>query len=214
MKVYLGNVKLGPLIATISRIVGITCPPDCFFLDNGCYAQRTQARRPNVFHVWLQNVLKWDAKAVLHKLRYWTHAINIVALRLLVGGDFGIDGVIDKDFVNSIFWLKRKLPKLPFFGATHFWKLFGKRGCTRFRKADIHIFASVHTKDEATKAKQDGWKIWFASAITKASHNGSKYDADLNAIYCPEQIGTKPDCQRCGFCWNNETDVGVIFLKH
>ena len=44
--------KLGGTIGTISRPVGPSCPEDCPFLGNACYAERIQNRRPNVKRSW------------------------------------------------------------------------------------------------------------------------------------------------------------------
>jgi hypothetical protein len=42
MKTADGNDKLGKGCIVVSRPVGDTCPSDCDYLNNGCYAEHTE----------------------------------------------------------------------------------------------------------------------------------------------------------------------------
>lgn len=56
-----GNDKLGKNCLVLSRPVGDTCPHDCAYLGNGCYAEKTENFRPNVRAAGFRNLQLSDA---------------------------------------------------------------------------------------------------------------------------------------------------------
>jgi hypothetical protein len=206
MKVGTGNEKLGRKVKTISREVGPTCPSSCPFLNNGCYAERIQRRRPNVLSAWRSNndpVWSDVEKQVQGRL-----------VRLHVGGDFmnpRDQDQIDRAYLARLILLARRVEaKDKWWTYTHAWKEVAPH-LKYLEAAGIATYASVHTEEEQREAERLGFKIALCVDARKGEHTG-KYWPGAKAITCPEQIGTKASCEDCKYC--TEGRGNVVFLNH
>lgn len=207
--------KLGKRIATISRTVGPTCPASCPFLNNGCYAQITENRRPSVKENWS----RWQESipdSEVERLGRLHRKGKIKAMRLHIGGDFLSYGELDRRYIAWLLRLKRRLPTLPIWTYTHAWKTLAPHK-KYFDRLGIVVFASVHSLTEARNAKILGYRVALISKVHKKHWDRSIKSLPINgepAIVCPEQLGTKPDCERCGYCFKPHLKHDLILLDH
>lgn len=211
MKLERGNEKLGVRVATISREIGPTCPQDCHFLDNGCYAQRVPAAQQRR---WRENNLVRSVEAAKKRLARWKREGKLRALRLHVGGDFLWEGKLDERYCALVEDLLRDVD-VPAWVYTHAWRDLGD-WLWRFKRAGMEVFASVHTPEDAHAAVCKGFRLAYCSTDKKEGYAGPKavrVGGECTAV-CPEQIGTKENCESCGLCFSDTTEVGVTFLEH
>lgn len=209
MKIKLGNTKLGNSIATISREIGPTCPGDCPFLGNGCYAERIQRRYATVHAAWRKNnspTADLDAESArnLHKA---------TAVRLHVAGDFLMHGALDRPYLAKILRLARSSGK-PWWVYTHAWRELAHH-VQYLRRAGIEVFASVHRFSDGVRAQELGYRVAYMPGVAKKGYNGPRawHQHTMPLIVCPEQIGTKNSCEDCGYCFRDRKH-GVVFLDH
>ena len=145
MKYALGNEKLGKTVV-VSRPVGLSCPPTCFFLGNGCYAEATEKRFKNARLAAMSNlkVLKSDIMEVLEIAKK-----KKLAVRVHERGDFGImEGDkfrLDKAYVLA--WERaikstQDLPPIWFYTHIYDRRLASMKG--------VMAYASVHTSGDIT----------------------------------------------------------------
>jgi hypothetical protein len=215
MKFALGNEKLGKTVV-VSRPVGLSCPPDCFFLNNGCYAQATEKRFQNARIAAMHNmkVLKSDIVDIIELAKK-----KLLAIRAHERGDFGVmrDGkfFLDKNYVLAWERALKSFDELPpIWAYTHIYE-------ARLAKMKgIKMYASVHTKDDIRKAKKAGFKSFaFCSEIKKKPGGSKEQDAWIDVpllgrtFVCPEQrMGRKQvTCKTCQWCHKGKN---VVFLNH
>lgn len=181
MEFAIGNSKLGTGCQVVSRAVGDTCPDDCFFLDNGCYAQSTE----NVFKasrsVGLRNV-------ITEKNRIRSMIVNAIktgkSIRWHERGDFLRNGKLDLDYVNNIVWACQSiiddgmcLPRM--WSYTHFYSPILVKKLSKFMK----LYASVHNVEQKKQAFKAGFRLfaWIDTAH-KYSNKKNSRSADAKAI--------------------------------
>ena len=224
MRVDRGAEKLGPNVTHISREVGPTCPQDCYFLNKGCYAERAQ-EAPATLRRWRANNLVRSVSAAKRRLATWKAEGKVRALRLHVGGDFLWEGRLDERYCSLVENLLRDVD-VPAWVYTHCWRDLG-RWLWRFKRVGCEVFASVHDDQAAHEAAALGFRIAYCSSLTKEGWEIA-HSASLKGwhkrkawkvggqwcVVCPEQIDIKEDCESCGLCFSDTTDVGVIFLEH
>ena len=202
------NQKLGPGIVTMSRPVGPTCPSSCKLLGNGCYAQRmsTQGVAAKIIaRAWDRN-LTADYKSLAQEL------VNrkMIALRLHVGGDFGLFDKLDRSYLANVFKAIHKARQMgfskPIWAYTHMWlQLASHRKW--FARLGIELFASVDSIQDGIHAARLGYRVAYSAMDNLAI-------AKSDAIRCPEQTGAIFDCSSCGWCFKYRTKKGVVFRKH
>ena len=189
MEFAVGNAKLGTNCQVVSRAVGNTCPDDCFFLGNGCYAEKTENVFKSSRSVGLRNI-------VTEKNRIRAMMINAIktgrSIRWHERGDFLRNGKLDLDYVNNIAWACQSilddgmcLPNM--WSYTHFYSPIIVRKLAKY----IKLYASVHNSDQKKQAHKAGFRLfaWIDTAHTYSSKKNSRAtDAKSIALALPKLV--------------------------
>ena len=157
MKVADGNDKLGKGCLVVSRPVGKTCPSDCDFLDNGCYAEQTEKMYPNVRPAGMQNL-------ITEKHRIRSMILDAVSknksIRWHERGDWFLDGVLDTEYVDNVMWACESivadgtsLPDMWFY--TH---IYDSRLVAMEKY--MNVYASIHDSNDKAQAVAAGFKLF------------------------------------------------------
>lgn len=200
MKVANGNDKLGKGCLVVSRPVGDTCPSDCDYLGNGCYAEGSEKIYPGVRPAAMQNL-------VTEKNRIRAMILDAIrqgkSIRWHERGDWFLDGKLDMDYLNNVIWAcdsilaeGKLLPDMWFY--THIYD-------PRLSMMDKYmaVYASIHDANDKAEAVAAGFKLfaWCDSdekIAPKRPRNKAKADAwraalpklvvidDTKYIVCPE----------------------------
>jgi hypothetical protein len=159
MKTANGNDKLGKEnCIVVSRPVGDTCPPDCDFLGNGCYAEELENIYPGVRPAGMQNL-------ITEKNRIRSMLVDAVKknkdVRWHERGDFFKDGQLDNEYVDNVLWACESIVAdggtLPTMWAyTH---IYDRRLSTELGKY-INMYASIHDGEDMKQAKDAGFKLF------------------------------------------------------
>ena len=219
MKVAKGNDKLGNSVIVNSRPVGDSCPPGCFFLENGCYAEKVENRFPNARTAGFTNMeLTWGS--------IWTQIRSAYdagkSMRIHERGDFAMpkDGksVIDYNYLNA--WKKaltetENKPRI--WTYTHLYY----KCIAELANYGVKVYASVHNDADVKKAKAKGFRLFAFCTTIKKKKGGSRDQAKRielpvigKTLVCPEQImGRKRvTCDSCNWCIDGKGNVA--FLEH
>ena len=200
MKVANGNDKLGKGCLVVSRPVGDTCPSDCAFLDNGCYAEQTEKMYPNVRPAGMQNL-------ITEKNRIRAMILDAIrqgkSIRFHERGDFNLYGELDTNYVDNVVWACESilsdgvsLPDMWFY--TH---IYDSRLVAMEKY--MNVYASIHNANDKAKAEAAGFKLfaWCDSdekIASKRPRNKAKADVwraalpklviidDTKYVTCPE----------------------------
>lgn len=221
MKYAVGNSKLGKKCLIVSRPVGLTCPSDCFFLNNGCYAQATEKRFPNARKAGWDNVKVssdeiYELLLLADKKQY--------SVRIHERGDFILNDKVDWDYVKA--WKTAVNKFVKEFGEDklpHIWVYTHAyyKGISNLSKTGINVYASVHNKLDYEKAKKAGFDLFaFCSTIRKKKGGSRGVDKYIEVeelgrtLVCPEQrLGrNRVTCDKCKFCISGKGNI--LFLEH
>lgn len=157
MKVANGNDKLGKGCLVVSRPVGDTCPSDCDFLGNGCYAEQTEKMYPGVRPAGMQNL-------ITEKHRIRSMILDAIrqdkSIRWHERGDWFLNGSLDLDYVNNVIWACESiladgkiLPDMWFY--TH---IYDPRLCMMDKF--MSVYASIHDANDKAQAVAAGFKLF------------------------------------------------------
>lgn len=159
MKTANGNDKLGKEnCIVVSRPVGDSCPPDCDFLGNGCYAEDLENIYPGVRPAGMQNL-------VTEKNRIRSMLVDAVKknkdVRWHERGDFFKDGKLDNEYIDNVLWACESIVadggSLPTMWAyTH---IYDTRLSIELGKY-INMYASIHDGEDMKQAKAAGFKLF------------------------------------------------------
>lgn len=200
-----GNSKLGSDVYTYSKPAGRewSCPGSTDYCEKICYAKRMGE---NEVLGWLyeRNATRGDALPDL--------PADARLVRGHVSGDFDTVG-----YVESWITLVRLRPEVQFWFYTRSWRvpevlpaLEVLRGCP-----NVQVWASM---DPDCELPPSGWRrAWLDSdargtQIRIAKHAYRTVDG-VNAIVCPEEAGTKPNCSACKYCFDTEAG-DLVFIEH
>ena len=214
-RVYVGvvtetdNVKLGENAMTTYRPVGVTCPSDCKFLNNGCYAQKYHTRI-------VSSTVNTDAEyfdAIMTQKTLGLKKMPSI-LRFHTSGDILHNDVVDAEYVailNKWHSIYQDM-KVTVINYTHAWKRAGAEIIKHFTRA------SVHTVADAIEAYNQGWYVALAvddTADAVAQARAELKAAGLYGTECPNAIDKRIKCAKCKICTNkgNRKNV-VIFPEH
>ena len=157
MKVAEGNDKLGKGCLVVSRPVGDTCPSDCSYLNNGCYAEATENQYKNARHAGFANIVteKNRIRAMILEAKRKGKSI-----RWHERGDWFLNGELDTDYVNNVTWACESiladgdtLPDMWFY--TH---IYDERLVSLEKY--MAVYASVHNAEHKQKAQSAGFKMF------------------------------------------------------
>lgn len=221
-----GNKKLGPQTLVMSRPVDPTCPADCFFLSNGCYAQRTERIYPHTKNFAEGNLDKLTIGGIMGLLREATASDPPKSIRIHERGDFvrpgsqsakNPQGSLDKRYLNKWLSALAQVEKLPnIWVYTH---LYDSR-LLELSKFGVAVYASVNSEHDKSRAVDAGFTM-FAYGTEYTKYRGKaklpipkRVDAfgELNVLVCPEQRLGKTTCDICRWCVTGKGSVA--FVKH
>lgn len=214
-----GNKKLGKKISVYSRAVDDSCPNNCEFLDNACYAEKIEKRFPLARKAGLKNIKIQDWQKIRAFLIEANKKGNDV--RLHERGDFGKlskDGkkILDKNYINNFIKAYNSIQNPP---RVYFYTHFYKKELANLSKIGISCFASVGNIGDYNKAKLVGFtKFAWSTSLRKGKDKNKKWETESGQIIpvCWEQLGigkNKSTCADCGYCIN--PDLGSIaFMNH
>lgn len=220
------NKKTGDIMQSYSS--RSTCPKDCVFKNNGCYAEGYHTKM-----VWDRCEDKNDARYVINgeqlkigllegafsKLRK-NPARDSILFRHNVAGDLAVEGtnLIDVNRVDTIAVAIEGANKV----AGEIIKGYTYTHCNIDLNASdiIHdaahkrflINASCETVDEVKHAKSLGINAVIASVDPKETEKELKA-VGLYGAQCPAQVNEGMDCDRCQLCAKNRKVV-IIFEVH
>lgn len=197
------NKKLGPRTLVLDRPVGLTCPSSCPLLGTICYAERMQVRYPSTRIGAIRN-LRLGA----------TCTDPGRPLRLHVGGDFFIDGKLDRKYLSDIAHLVRSRKGGKTYTYTHcFRDPVLTRVVMRLKRFGLTVFASCHSPQDIREAVASGYRIALIANSAQEGLDALRLSG-LKGIVCPEQLGTGLQCDRCGYCYLQKSQKHLILLKH
>lgn len=220
------NKKTGDIMQSYSS--RSTCPKDCVFKNNGCYAEGYHTKM-----VWDRCEDKNNARYVINgeqlKIGLLEGAFNklrknptreSILFRHNVAGDLAVEGtnLIDVNRVDTIAGAIEGANKV----AGEIIKGYTYTHCNIDLNASdiIHdaahkrflINASCETVDEVKHAKSLGINAVIASVDPKETEKELKA-VGLYGAQCPAQVNEGMDCDRCQLCAKNRKVV-IIFEVH
>lgn len=204
------NRKLGKQVAVASRPVGDSCPSTCRFLNNGCYAERTERIYPVARRFTLDNMIT-ESNRIYSMLR---HALEKgIYVRLGERGDMGKDDKVDKEYVqnlkSAIELCIDKHGEIPYIWAyTHFIDPYLVEHLSDY----ISLYASVHNDEDIAKAKKAGFKLFAYCSDVKYKRKGGNPKKVDGVQVCPNQINKDITCDKCGWCVKGRDNI--VFLSH
>lgn len=232
-----GNNKLGKeKCIVVSRPVGTTCPPECEYLNDGCYAEKTEIRFPSARRAAETNLITEK-----HKIRAMLISCEAEdkSLRWHERGEFlNADGELDVDYIGNIEWACQSILdsgfKMP--SSWLFTHVYHNR-IARLGRFGIAVYASVHTHEHRVAARSAGFRLFAwndnRSEYTKAKPRATSQQEEWRDglpklvvideekyIVCPEMKHTwhKVTCTKtkntkaCRLCVDGKGHV--LFPKH
>lgn len=213
---HFGNQKLGKKVSVLSRAVGDSCPDDCQFLDNSCYAERTERRFNNARKAGLHNMKIADWQKIRSFLLDAKKRNNTV--RLNERGDFlkttkNDRKILDIKYINALTKAYKSIKEPPqIFFYTHVYR----RELADLRKLGMSVFASVGNVADYKTAKKVGFKKFaWSTNLRKGKDKNKLYQVETGEkiIVCWEQLSSKKSCSDCGYCFKPELG-SIAFLNH
>lgn len=201
-----GNMKIGADVFTYSKLPGKefgSCPGSTAVCEVLCYAKRIGGIVRDIYEV---NTNAKDVPPIPHDAKL---------LRIHVSGDF--DTV---DYIDA--WVARLLerPDVTCWAYTRSWRVPSLLPALERLRAlpNVQLFASM---DHSSELAPTGWRrAWIQNDKDRARENIYSYDGENHvtldgtmSYVCPEETGTKPNCQACGYCFNGKKN-DVTFIEH
>jgi hypothetical protein len=187
-----GNDKIGDRAVIANRAVGDTCPP-CEWLNNGCYAQRSEVVYPQVRPRGLINsqphVLRWQTLRAMMLTAARTHR----AVRFHERGDFFRTTktgrkVIDRQYIDdiclaadSITAQRRQLPEVWLY--TH---VYSRYLVEQLSARGFKVYASVSNTKQLAQAQRNGFTLFAWSDA--AQHFAKKTHKIANRAHVPNYV--------------------------
>lgn len=222
-----GNEKLGKSVFVVSRPVGDTCPADCYFLHNGCYAEATEKRFPNA-----RDAATLNLRVSAQELRSMIlEAIRLgKSIRIHERGDFvkphsqtpeNPQGELDHPYLHAWRSAIRSIPKAqrpPIWCYTHHYS----KEILVLARLGVSVYASVSCDADYERAKTAGFKLFaFTHELTKGkkpakekigSYTENEYAG--RTLVCPEQRMGRATvtCDKCKWCIHGKGNI--VFLTH
>jgi hypothetical protein len=214
-----GNEKLGPKISVLSRAVGDSCPDSCQFLENSCYAEKTERRFKNARIAGLRNIKIMDWQKIRSFLLDAKKRGN--SIRLHERGDWlkttkNGSKILDKKYIKDFTKAYQSIENPPqIFFYTHVYK----SEIAQLAKLGISVFASVGTAGDHRLATKVGFtKFAWSTSLKKGKDKNKKWITETGETIpvCWEQLNigkNKNTCSECGYCIKPELG-SIAFLNH
>ena len=196
------NKKLGKKVRTTYRQVGPTCPKTCRHLESGsCYAS---FGRVAIHSNRSGEPSRSDGQAVLDWIRDMPQGRRV---RHHVSGDILNNGVVDTDYVESIYAAHMERPDILGWGYTHAWRDISPLDLNH---DSLTFNASADSLEEADEALAMGWP----TVVTVAEDSDRMVTPGGNTVViCPEQT-SGVSCSDCGLCMKSGRSTIVGFRLH
>lgn len=197
-----GNEKIGKAVI-VNRAVGDSCPKDCYFLNNGCYAQFTELRFPKSRDVGEAN-MAMERKTIERAIEYAVKNTN-GRIRIHERGDFAknnrLDGRYLRNWRDAIDNCKAKgIHPNGIWVYTH---LYDAR-ILELVSCGVAVYASVHNRKQLRRARSLGFNL-FAYITKQRKKKGGSHDAPKylsfdgkRFLVCPEQRLGRTRVTCCG----------------
>lgn len=188
-----GNPKTGREVLTYSRAPETTCPGASSWCKAACYAQSPYKRYENTAKQWNRNASSNQVPFIPPPRRDGKPRL----LRIHVSGDFDSVG-----YIRNWIRLLKERPDVHAWAYTRSWRV------PRLMKAleelqglsNMQLFASVDPTID--QPPPPGWRVAFI-------HGDERHQGPV----CPEQLGKKPDCASCGYCFRGRRG-NIAFKQH
>ncbi len=197
----IANKKTG--VPGTYRPVGKTCPQECPYLDNGCYAQ---------YH-WVGSTERratssaWICATALGLAMICAHKFNMGAVRLHVSGDFYLNGGFDAEYLHAVeatlVHLRKHGIDVPCFSYTHIEDIKETPVFQRWLSLGLYVRQSDHLGEW-------GAVVWPFDKIDILRQAHPEYQI----AKCPAQLTHNSyQCKDCRLCWERP-DVVIAFNPH
>lgn len=202
-----GNSKLGPGVYTYSKMPGriASCPGSTDHCEAVCYAKRIT--NPWVLALWRANQERGSELPPLPD--------DARLVRGHVSGDF--DSV---EYIEAWAALAEARPEVSFWFYTRSFRVPELLPALERLRAlsNVQMWASM---DADADPPPKGWRrAWLDSDPRATAVRIAKYAYETEdgvvAPVCPEESGTKPNCEACGYCFRAPADkfYDLVFLEH
>jgi hypothetical protein len=210
-----GNAKLGK-VATLSRAVGPSCPSNCGYLNNGCYAQKVERIYPSAKRAWAENLKVHELQQ--YRAFFLQAYKKGIPVRLHVAGDFlktqpSGRKVVDTNYIKTLETAylsinKERRPQVWLY--TH----VNSKHILKLRNIGFTVYASIDSDKDYARFKKTGFNLFAFGSKERKGKSDKKLEQTLSgkAPVCWEQLGTKADCASCGYCVKGLGNI--VFLKH
>jgi len=180
--------------------IGLTCPPACPYMDNGCYAQQGNC----ALHEARANALA-EARINAAGVAMVAGALELKRARLHVTGDGALpDGRPDIAYWDGLARVARWVRVR-----------YGGGGAWTYTHIDRALFAPLHGwLDEAGVFVRfsDSWEWGGAIALPFEMFRDFKRETGTRAAKCPAQL-RDTNCAECKLCWERP-DLVIVFDPH
>lgn len=196
---------------SVTRAAQASCPTDCPFLQNGCYAEQAHAgihsARLNAAAELAtpRDVARAEARAILAD---WPRD----------GRPLRLHEVGDCRTRESARIVARAVERAQSEGAgaswayTHAWR--------RVERSDwgaVSILASCERSADASAADARGYGVALVAPDWEAGEARARA-AGLRGVRCPAQTGAAPDCASCRLCFRadrlRDARAAILFAPH
>ena len=199
IKISLRNAKLAKAprkMPNWSIPAGLTCPGASDECSIFCYAKNGFFNMPRVRNAYHSN---FEASQHPEFVPAMIQAITDIGddkFRIHAAGDF-----YSVAYIQAWQAIAEALPNISFFAYTRSWNVPTLLPALEVLRAlpNVQLFASL---DDSMPDAPEGWRIAYMEGDTR--HKG---------MVCLEQVGKKPDCASCGYCFIKQAGH-VEFIKH
>jgi hypothetical protein len=194
--------KLRPVAATHTS--QWSCPHDCPFMNAGCYSEVNHqrfvtARLNSSGYLPPEEIAQLEAIEIRGLAGYHP-------LRLHVVGDCKTPQAARIVAAAAMEYQRRH--DAPVWTYTHAW-----RDVPREAWSGVSVLASCETIEDVQEAHAAGYAV--ERTVTTWSEAQPIECADgrtLKPFKCPQQIGTRPDCEACKFCFRDSAWQDTAYL--
>jgi hypothetical protein len=181
--------KLGYAYRTY-RPVGLTCPSECPFLNNGCYAQSG----PTAIH---QNRAEGKSLPLVNAFK---KLMRGALVRHMVSGDLFINDEADQEAIEEIKAAHKARPDVRGWSYTHGWR---RLDAASLNLSNLTYNASCETPEDVKLALQSGWP---AVMVVSENHPKRQDYGEFVAVVCPNQTADIT-CDRCQLCLKKDRKI-------
>lgn len=188
-----GNTKTGREVLTYSRAPVATCPGASDWCKAECYAQSPFRRYENTHEQWTRNAETWGVPSLPAPRKDGRQRL----VRIHVSGDFD-----RAEYIHAWRFLLQSRPDVLAWAYTRSWRVPRLLPALEKLRAlpNVQLFASVDMTID--QSPPPGWRVAFIRG-----------DDRYKGPTCMEQLGSKPSCAECGYCFRGRKG-NIAFKQH